>query len=89
MSGLYDVIGDTAVIAALNDHEFDDYWRALGTVVRLSCRRAAAAEREAAAAPEPEAARQEMSCTQASTERRPERDFEVAPASASFGFGRR
>jgi hypothetical protein len=34
-------------------------------------------------APEPEPARQEMSCMGAATERRPERDFEAAPA---FGF---
>jgi len=37
---------DAAAIGRMNDAEFDRYWTALGTVVRLACRAAPAAERE-------------------------------------------
>ena len=46
MSALSDLIGDSDTIGRMTDQEFDHYWKALGTVVRLACQ----------AKPEPEKA---------------------------------
>jgi hypothetical protein len=78
-TALAELVGDSDTIGAMTDLEFDDYWKALGTVVRLACR----------AKPQPQTtetapARQELSCTSASTERRwsPHQEAPATP----FGF---
>lgn len=76
------LLGDDAMIGRMDDAQFDQYWTALGQVIRLAARHKA----------EPGPAvqdRQEMSCTSASTERRPSWDFEPSAVPATFGFGRR
>lgn len=75
---------DNDSIGRMSDADFDTYWAALGTAIRLACR---------ASTPEPEKPehRGELSCTSASTQiAAPRRDWRrpAVTATTQFGFGR-
>jgi hypothetical protein len=81
MTDLATLIGDTTTISQMDDAHFDQYWQALGTVIRL-----ASQAHTPHPPPEPELAEGELSCTSATTQiAPPARDWR-RPTPKAFGF---
>ncbi len=78
MTDLSGLAGDSAVIGKLTDAEFDKYWAALGTVVRIA---STASERTE------QPARQEINNTSASTERKWSAHQDAPASPRAIGFG--
>lgn len=82
--GLADMLAGPAQMACMDAEEFDRYWVALGTAVRLASLAAVKAE------PAGDPGHQELSCVSASTERAPAFDHDSRrPVTVNrIGFGR-
>jgi hypothetical protein len=62
---LDEILGDSAMISRMDDAQFDSYWTALGTAIRIACQ----AQRKPQPPPAQPETRTEINCTNATTER--------------------